>query len=141
MNRITRFLGLAVLALCLCPLVSRAAIGQTKNLTNTGSSVICIPGADDQLIVIQNNGSGSVRLSFDGGAGYVTPTGGKTGTNPTPTTGYLLAVGAQVIISTAPYTANSQPNLHKPIVAILTSTTTTIIDIVTDGISTQFPTT
>jgi hypothetical protein len=121
-------------------LSAQASIGQVKNLNTTGSAVICIPGADDQLIIIQNNGSNSVRLSVDGGAGYVPPQGGKAGTNPTPTTGYLLAAGQQLVISTAPYTSNSLPNLHKPIVAIMVTSTTTI-DVITDGNLTQFPST
>ena len=134
-----RILLTAVLALGLA-LVAQANIGQVKNLNATGSSVICVPGPDDQLIVIQNNGSNSVRLSFDGGVAYVPPTGGKAGTNPTPTTGYLLAAGAQVVVSTLPYTSSpSYPGLHKPIVAIMVTGTTTL-DFVTDGVLTQFPT-
>jgi hypothetical protein len=136
----SRLLITLVFAMCLS-LTAHANIGQTKNLNASGSSVICVPGYDDQIIVIQNNGSNSVRLSFDGGAGYVPPTGGKAGTNPTPTTGYLLAAGQQIILSTPPYVSSpSYPGLHKPIVAIMVTGTTTI-DIITDGVLTQFPTT
>lgn len=120
---------------------ARAAIGTVTGLTATGSAVICIPGADDQIIVIQNTGSGSVRLSFDGGAAYLSPAGGRAGTNPTPTTGYLLTAGAQIILTTLPYISSpSYPGLHKPIVAIMVSGTTTL-SITTDGVNTQFPST
>lgn len=136
--KILRILILS-LVVALCAIPAFANIGNVAGLTATGSSVICVPGADDQLIIIQNNGSNSVRLSFDGGAGYVPPTGGKTGTNPTPTTGYLLAAGAQVILSTPPYASSSLSGLHKPIVAIMVTGTTTL-SIVTDGVLTQFPT-
>lgn len=128
------------LAVALCAVPAFANIGKVAGLTAAGSSVICIPGADDQLIIIQNNGSNSVRLSFDGGTAYITPNSGKPGTNPTPTTGYLLAAGAQVVVSTLPYISSpSMPGLHKPIVAIMVTSTTTL-DIITDGVLTQFPT-
>lgn len=119
---------------------ARANVGQVAALNAAGSSVICKPGGDEQLIIIQNNGSNAVRLSFDGGAGYVLPTGGKAGTNPTPTTGYLLAAGAQIVLSTPPFSSTGAlSGLHKPIVAIMVSGTTTL-DIITDGVLTQFPT-
>ena len=139
MKRITSLTLSFLFALAL-PFTAQAAIGQSKNVNASGSSVVCVPGPDDQIIIIQNNGSNSVRLSFDGGAGYVPPTGGKAGTNPTPTTGYLLPAGQQVVLSTAPYSANGLPNLHKPIVAIMVTGSTTL-DIITDGVLTQFPTT
>ncbi len=82
-----------------------------------------------------------MRISIDGGAAFYATQGGKPGNNPTPTKGYLLPAGQQVWITTMPYTANSLPNLHKPIVAILTAGGTTVLDIVTDGTTTQFPTT
>lgn len=119
---------------------ARASIGQVKNLSATGSSVIMIPGSDDQIYTIQNNGANSVRLSYDGGAGYFSVNGGKAGTNPDPTHGYLLAAGAQVTFSTVPYGSSSMPNLHKPIVAIMVTGTTTL-DIISDGVNTQYPTT
>lgn len=131
---------LALVALAILP-VAHAATANVNNLTATGSSVICIPGSDDQMICIQNTGANDVRLSFDGGAGYFTPTGGKAGTNPTPTTGYLLKAGTQIILTTQPYVSSpSYPGLHKPIVAIMVSATTTLT-ITTDGVNTRFPTT
>jgi hypothetical protein len=116
-----------------------ASIGQVKNLSTAGSSVILVPGSDTKVIIIQNNGSNSVRLSIDGGVGTVIQS--KSGTNPTPTTGILLAAGQQITITTAPYTGiTPDPTLHKPIVAIMVSSTTTL-DIITDGVADQFPTT
>ena len=134
-----RFLVIAALAIGV-PLASRAAIGQVNNLNTTGSSVVCVPGSTDQVIIVQNNGTNSVRLSIDGGAAYTDPVTGKTGTNPTPTTGYLLAAGAQIIITSVVFSGQSQQGLHKPIVAIMVTGTTTL-DIVTDGTLTAFPTT
>lgn len=119
---------------------ARANVGQVAALTSAGSSVICVPGIDDQLIVIQNNGTNAVRLSFDGGAGFVSVSSGKSGTNPTPTRGFLLAPGAQIILSMPVYSApGSGSGLHKPIVAIMVTGTTTL-DIMTDGSTTVFPT-
>jgi hypothetical protein len=138
MKTISRLVFLV--GLILAPLCVHASIGQVNNLNASGSAVIYIPGPDDQLIVIQNNGSNSVRLSFDGGAGYYVKQGGKQGTNPTPTTGYLLAAGQQVTISTVPYVSSSLPNLHKPIVAIMVTSTTTL-DIISDGVLGSFPST
>lgn len=129
---------LAVVA-CFMGCAAHAAVGQIKNLSASGSSVIIVPGSDTKIIVIQNNGSASVRLSLDGGTGTIV--NGGRGTNPTPTTGYLLAAGQQLTITTAPYTgASPDPTLHKPIVAIMVTGTTTL-DIITDGVADQFPTT
>lgn len=139
MTKLLRFLLIAALAIGV-PLASRAAIHQTLNLNAAGSSVICVPGATTQLIVIQNNGSNSVRLSFDGGVAYVDPITGKTGTNPSPTFGFLLPAGQQVVICTQPYSTTSGSGLHKPIVAEMVTGTTTV-DIVTDGTLDSFPTT
>jgi hypothetical protein len=122
------------------PLVSHAAIGQVNHLNAAGSSVICVPGASDQVIIIQNNGSNAVRLSLDGGAATIDLVTGKPGTNPTPTTGYLLAAGGQLIISTQQSISQATPGLHKPIVAIMVTGTTTL-DIISDGTLTTFPTT
>ena len=139
MKIIARLFIFVAFAFCL-PAASHAAVGQCKNLSTAGSSVICIPGATDQLIIIQNNGSNSVRLSLDGGVAYIDPITGKAGTNPTPTTGYLLPAGQQLVIATVPYSSVASSGLHKPIVAIMVTSTTTI-DIITDGTQTQFPTT
>jgi hypothetical protein len=115
------------------------SVGQVKNLNTSGSSSIIVPGSDTKLIIIQNNGSNSVRLSLDGGVAFQV-NGGK-GTNPTPTTGYLLAAGQQLTISTLPYTGiTPDPTLHKPIIAIMVTGTTTL-DIITDGVADVFPTT
>lgn len=129
---------LGLLALAVMPLASEATIHQTKGLNASGSSVIIQPGSDTKVIVIQNNGSNSVRLSLDGGVGY--NVNGGTGTNPTPTTGYLLPAGDQLVVSTGPYTGlTPETTLHKPIIAIMVSSTTTL-DIVTDGVADVYPT-
>ena len=137
----SRILALALtLALCLS---ARAGVFQTKNLSTAGSSVILIPGGQAHIIVIQNNGSNSVRLSLDGGAGYLDPVTGKYGTNPTPTTGYLLAAGHQLTIWTPAMGSGgptNDPGTHKPIVAIMVSSTTTL-DITTDDTGSSDPTT
>ncbi len=134
------FLRFAALILGVIPCASaHASINKVSNLSATGSSVILVPGSDTKVIVIQNNGSNSVRLSIDGGVGTVINS--KPGTNPTPTTGILLAAGKQITITTAPYTGiTPDPTLHKPIVAIMVSSTTTL-DIITDGTADVFPTT
>lgn len=90
-----------------------------KQVTTVGASAVTIftPGQYCPWVTIQNNGSGNVRLSFDG-------------TNlPTATTGYLLPAGAQVMIA---YGGSGQ----KPVIrAILTSGTTTTLDINTSDTS------
>ena len=132
-----RCIPLCLLLGCI-PIAAQATIHKVTSLTAGGSSVILIPGSDTKLITIQNNGSSNVRLSFDGGVAYQV-NGGGSGTNPTPTTGYRLAAGTQVTISTGPYTgATPDTTLHKPIVAIMESSTTTL-DIVTDGAFDQYP--
>lgn len=133
-----RLLLLAAVALAVVPL--HAAIGKVTGLTTSAAAVIVVPGTYAKVIIIQNNGSNSVRLSIDGGATYTDQQTGKTGTNPTTTTGILLPAGAQIIISTQP----SAAGIHRPIVAIMVSSTTTL-DIITDdspgsNASTTFPT-
>lgn len=120
-------------------LPASAAIKQVTQLNASGSSVIVIPGSNAKLIIIQNNGSNDVRLSFDGGAGTV-GSNQKYGTNPTPTTGYLLKAGQGITLTMTPYTGiTPDPTLHKPIVAIMVTGTTTL-DIVTDDTESVFPT-
>lgn len=123
---------------------ARANIAVVNNLNANGSSVICVPGGQAKMIAIQNTGStNSVRISFDGGVGYIDPLTGKTGTNPTPTTGYLLPAGQQIILTMLPQTSstgNQDPGFHRPIVAIMVTGTTTI-SITTDDYTSTFPTT
>lgn len=134
-----KFLTALLLSGLLGAPLARASVGKVSNLSATGSSVILVPGSDTKVIIIQNNGANSVRLSIDGGVGTVV--NGRTGTNPTPTTGILLAAGQQITITTSPYTGMTpDPTLHKPIVAIMVTSTTTL-DIITDGVADVFPTT
>jgi hypothetical protein len=138
MKSVLRLVAALVMGAALC-VSAHASIGQVKNLNASGSSVILVPGSDTKVIIIQNNGSNSVRLSIDGGTGTII--NGKTGTNPTPTTGILLPAGQQITLTTSPYTGiTPDPTLHKPIVAIMVTSTTTL-DIVTDGTADTFPTT
>lgn len=91
------------------------AFAVIKQVTSVGAtaSVVFTPGPNCLWVTVQNNGSGAVRLSFDGT------------TAPTATTGYLLAAGAQITVS---YGGSSQ---RPAIRAILTSGTTTTLDITT----------
>lgn len=133
-----RLLILVAVAALAVPL--RAAIGQVTTLDATTPKIIVIPGTYAKLIIIQNNGSNSVRISVDGGTTYTDQQTGKAGSNPTTTTGYLLPAGQQLVLSTTP----SSSGLHRPIVAIMVTSTTTL-DIVTDdspgsNASSTFPT-
>ena len=133
--RILIALGLCV-AFCL---PARATIGQVTTLS-TSAAIIVAPGTYAKLIIIQNNGANSVRLSVDGGTTYVDQQTGKAGSNPTASKGYLLPAGQQVVLSSEP----NASGLHRPIVAIMVTGSTTL-DIVTDdspgsNASTTFPT-
>lgn len=133
---------LSLIAILAMSLPANATIHQVTSLTATGSAVIIQPGSDTKIILIQNNGSNDVRLSFDGGVAW--SVNGGHGTNPTPTTGYILKGGLvpadRVIISTGPFTGTTpDPTLHKPIVAIMVTSTTTL-DIETDGVADVYPT-
>lgn len=98
------------LALALLAMPALALVKQVTTVSAT-ASVIFTPGANCLWVTIQNNGSGAVRLSFDGQ------------NLPTASTGYLLAAGAQVMIA---YGGSSQ----KPVIrAILVTGTTTTLDI------------
>jgi hypothetical protein len=95
------------------------AFALSKQVTNVGAtaSTIVTPGNAVHYIIIQNNGSGAVRLTFDGV------------TLPVATTqGYLLAAGTFIVIPSAGFKA---PPIIK---AILETGTTTVLDISTDDI-------
>ncbi len=95
-----------------------------KSVTNVSGTVstILTPSNSCKVIIIQNNGSGDVRLGIDGG----TTNTQKSTPDPTATTGYKLAAGTFLIITRPGGTTT--PNIR----AILTSATTTTVDIVTD---------
>lgn len=117
MKTLTRFLlAFALIASLVFSPPARATIKQVTSVGAT-ASVILTPGNNVKTIIIQNNGSGNVRLSFDG-------------TNlPTATTGYKLVAGTYIILT---YTGtNRPPNIR----AILESGTTTTIDISTDDLT------
>lgn len=95
-----------------------------KQVTTVGAaaSTILTPGVNVKTVIIQNNGTGNVRVTIDGGT--------VTGlTNPTATTGYKLVAGAQIIIT---YPGDKRPPVIR---AILETATTTTLDIVTDDAS------
>lgn len=72
---------------------------------------------------IQNNGTGSWRLSFDGG-----PVNGPGGTDPSTTTGFLLAAGSQVSNALFQFTSGGMRDIR----AIFVGDGTQLLDIVTD---------
>ena len=129
-----RFLTFALALLALCPF-AQANIKQVTGLSGTVKTLM-IPQSRATYICIQNNGSNNVRLTFDGGSTYTDPNTNNPGTDPTTSTGYLLAAGQQLVILTAPGT------FLLPIRAIMVSSTTTV-DITTNDFSTlatEFPT-
>ncbi len=99
--------------------VSASATIKSVTSVSSAASTIVTPSGQCKTLIIQNNGSGDVRLGIDGGV----PLGL---TDPTATTGYLLSHGTQLIIT---YPGGSLP---PPIRAILVDATTTTIAIVTD---------
>lgn len=102
---------------------SHAIIKQVTTVSGTVSTILT-PGPNVKTVIIQNNGSGDVRLTIDGGS-IASP----AGTNPTATTGYLLVAGAQLIIT---YPGDKRPPVIR---AILRTATTTTLDICTDDSS------
>ncbi len=117
MKRLFTFIAIV----CLTALPTQAVIKQVTTVSATASTILT-PGTNVHTVVIQNNGSGNVRLTIDGGS--------VTGlTNPTATTGYKLVAGAFLIIT---YPGDKRPPVIR---AILESGTTTTLDIVTDDAS------
>ena len=100
-------------------------IKQVTTLNASTPATVLTPSLYCHQVTIQNNGSGVVRLSFDGGASYTDYITGGTGTNPTTSTGYKLASGAYVAQT---YLGGKAP---PPIIGIMESSTTTL-DITTD---------
>lgn len=118
MKTIARLIVALTLGLALFIVPAHAT---TKQVTNVGASASTIftPSGACLCVVIQNNGSGDVRIVFDGG----TITYGKS--DPTASTGYLLKAGTYVIFG---YGAAQNP---RPVIrAILVTGTTTTLDIV-----------
>lgn len=113
MKTILRSLCAAIASLTLMALPGFAL---NKSVTTVGAaaSVILTPGQNIHILIITNEGSGSVRLALDG-------------TNaPTASTGFLLQSGQSLIIT---YTGSKAPPIVR---AILTSATTTTLSVVTD---------
>lgn len=104
-------------------------IKQVTGLTNAAAALVVTPSDRTRLLIIQNNGAGNVRLSFDGGSANNQPYGNQpAGTDPTSTTGYKLATGQQLVINALA----GGGGLHYAIYGRLESATTTTLDIITD---------
>ena len=129
MKNITRILFALAL---LIPSLALANIGQVTGLSSTAATIV-IPGSRCTTIILQNNGSSTIRYTIDGGSTYKDPNTGKAGTDPTTTTGAELANGQQVIITIVP------GNLNLQIRAIMVSGSTTL-DIDTNDTGSTFPT-
>lgn len=93
----------------------------TTGFTSAGPLVI--PGQACKTLVLQNNGTGSWRISFDGGTG-----GSRNGSDPTTSKGYLLAPGMQLPMTLAQYPTFGP----KVIVGIFVGDGTQLLDIITD---------
>lgn len=106
-------------------------IGQTLTLGPTPATLVQ-PTSDLRIIVIQNNGSNSIRLSIDGGSITSYPNG-ATGTDPTATTGYLLKSSAQLQI-------NYDQGFAQKVIRALAPSGSTTIDLIADDPNTTFPT-
>lgn len=115
-----RFLALLLLSLSLLCLPAHATIIHITTVGATASTIVT-PSQFCKTLIIQNNGSGDVRLAIDGGT-----VSGLT--DPTASTGVKLAAGTFVMI-TFPGNTNYAPPVIR---AILTSGTTTTIDAATD---------
>lgn len=121
MKRLIALLLFVALAVTFPP----SAFATIKSVTSVGAaaSTIVTPSTFIRTLVIQNNGSGDVRLGIDGGTVLGV-------TDPTATTGYLLKAGSQVIFT---YPGNYLPPVIR---AILVSGTTTTLAIVSDDTKT-----
>lgn len=117
---------LTALFLILVPLVAHAT---NKEVSSVGATVstILTPSNSCQIITIQNNGSGDVRLGIDGG----TTNRQKSTPDPTASSGYLLKAGQYLILT---YPGNNAPPQIRAILA--TGTTTTLSVTTNDPYST-----
>ena len=107
-----------LIAFALAALPAHAVLKSVTSVNATASTIL-YPGPYCKIITIQNNGSGAVRLSWDGGDAEGLPV-------PTASLGYLLGAGQQLILTFPPGSAIEQ--FH----AILVSGTPTTLDITTD---------
>lgn len=98
-----------------------------KQVTVSTLATILTPSVQMKVGLIQNNDAANdVRLTVDGGSTF-TDSYGRTGTDPTTSTGYFLAHGKEISINTV----WGDSGLHKPIRAIAI-TGSAVLDIVTD---------
>ena len=109
------------------------ALKQVTGLTTGAAATILVPPPNTKLIVIQNLGANAVNITVDGGSTYTDlNTGVGTATGNDPTTG---ATGLGIVIpplasgipgSFVISTIASDSGLHKPIRAIMQTSTTTL---------------
>lgn len=109
-----------LLSLLIVALAATPAFALNKNVTPTGTaSTLVTPSQYIRTLVIQNNGSGDVRIAIDGGT-----TQGVA--DPTASVGQLVKAGTFVIFT---YPGNYKPPVIR---VILTSGTSTTIEVSTD---------
>jgi hypothetical protein len=118
----------------------RASLDQVTTLSTSTAKTILIAAPSTHLIMFQNLGANAVNVTVDGGTVYTDPSSQKTGMDPTTgATGLGLVIpplangvpGSLTIYSAKPW---------APIRAIMQTSTTTL-NIITDGYGDVFPTT
>lgn len=110
-------LFLFIFALALA--VSCPALNKSVTTVSASASTILTASQYVRTVMIQNTGSGDVRLGIDGGTTQGTA-------DPTSSTGILLKAGSFIIFT---YPGNYKPPVVR---AILVSGTTTTLSVVTD---------
>jgi len=114
-----------ILFLSLLCLPAHATTLHITTVSGTASTLVS-PSQFCKTLIIQNNGSGDVRLVIDGG----TVSGS---TDPTASLGIVLAAGTYLTVT---YPGNT--NFAPPVVRVILKTaTTTTIDVVSDDIKTS----
>lgn len=109
-----------ILALLLFVALASTSFALNKNVTPTGTAATLVtPSQYIRTLVIQNTGSGDVRIGIDGGT-----TQGVA--DPTAAVGQLVKAGTFVIFT---YPGNYKPPVIR---VILTSGTSTTVAVSTD---------
>jgi hypothetical protein len=126
MKNISRLIFFAVSALCL-PLASQADSHQVTGLTSTATAVIAIPHNVGVVTISVPAGQGAINITFDDGTSL--PTTGVTGNGQPIVAGSTFSIAGSVVNG-------------KRIIAILQTSTTSVVNICTDGPAgtTLFPT-
>lgn len=109
-----------------------SVLQRTGTYCNNANTILTF-GPTCRRFIIQNNGTAAVRLSMDGGPTQGTGGPGKAGTDPTASTGYLLAAGQSFPPSWWGEADQWKTFGAKPIRAISANTSNTLtLDIITD---------